>query len=96
MPYDAEMPPKPYSPVMEYLATLSDDAAAHYIDTKSDHVSVDFSRRLVKTDKDLITAIQAFKAASDTASTRLCRLTWVLIVLTVIIAILTGVLVFGA
>jgi hypothetical protein len=92
MPYSAEMPAKPHSTVMEYLADLSDDEAANCIDTNGDHVAVHFSRRLVQTNEDLIAAIQTFKSASDTASARLYKLTWVLIGLTVVIAALTGVL----
>jgi hypothetical protein len=42
----------------------------------------------------LMAALREFKSSSDTASKRLSRLTWVLIVLTVIIAVLTGVLVW--
>jgi hypothetical protein len=84
----------PYNPTMEALATLTDDEVALNIDPKNDHVTVEFSRRLVTTNKELIQAIRDFESASDKASGRLLFVTWVLVGLTVAIVGLTGVLVW--
>jgi hypothetical protein len=81
---------------METLATLTDDEVASNIDAMKDHVTVEFSRRLVTTNKELIRAIRAFESASATASRRLLRVTRWLVVLTVAIVVLTAVLVWVA
>jgi hypothetical protein len=81
---------------MEHLATLTDDDLAMNIDATRDHVAVEFSRRLITTNKDLIEAIRNLKSASDEASRTLMRATWMLVGLTVVIAGLTGVLVFAS
>jgi hypothetical protein len=80
---------------METLADLTDDEVVSYIDLMKDHVMVEFDRRLVTTNRDLIQAIRDFESASDTASRWLLWLTCVLVVLTVVIAVLTGVLVWA-
>jgi hypothetical protein len=80
---------------MEQLASLTDDDLAMNIDAMRDHVAVEFSRRLVTSNKDLIEAIRTLKSASDEASRTLLRATWVLVGLTVVIAGLTAVLVIA-
>jgi len=83
----------PSSPEMEELAAVTDDDLGSYMVPYESYVPIEFNRRLVKTNKELIRAIGDFKAASDTASARLLIATWVLVALTIAIVALTVVLV---
>jgi hypothetical protein len=53
----------------------------------------ELQRRVLDSNRELTVALRDFKTASDTASDRLLRATWVLVVLTVVIAVFTIVLV---
>ena len=55
----------PHSAQMETLADLTDDEVVSHIDLMKDHVMVEFDRRLVTTNRDLIQAIRDFESASD-------------------------------
>jgi hypothetical protein len=95
LPSGLDSPAVPQNATMEQLASLTDDDLAMNIDAMRDHVAVEFSRRLVTSNKDLIEAIRTLRSASDEASRTLLRATWVLVGLTVVIAGLTAVLVIA-
>ena len=96
IPAGLDSPAMPQNATMEHLATLTDDDLAMNIDATKDHVAVEFSRRLITTNKDLIEAIWNLKSASDEASRTLLRATWMMVGLTVVIAGLTSVLVLAS
>jgi hypothetical protein len=55
----------------------------------------ELQRRVLVTNRDLITALQDFKSSSDKASRALLFATWVLVILTLAIVALTIVLVLS-
>jgi hypothetical protein len=81
------------------LSTKSDEALVAMErdpDNLQETYPGELQRRVLESNRDLTAALGAFKASSDTASSRLLRLTWVLIGLTAVLVLLTVVLVVTA